>query len=606
MSGVLKNLSTPKIKRDRSASENNESLPPNIDRQPPVQNDDDNDNEAEDDDKYDDDNDPGVSWDKNLRPKELRLTSKTFTRLERFCIEAIPYSIPQSIGYELEMRLAPMEEIKLAAVIRRTTNSDARTLIRGMKQGTKIVKIFEVTFQQASVREKAHSWHSMVSAISRFQKSSLEQLYQDFIAHLYHKTIEMKDSNTLKKTDKRYSVHSIQQGPDGNQRKSEKALKNLSEGMSNARIGSKNKDRSTCVDSSLSLLKNKYPVVTKNEPAFLYSTVVSLSVFQDTVNLYEEELEKRQKQYSFSMNAANVAQQVLNTEQWSRIADRWLYNTGADVHATNFRENLISETIVQIKSGKFPDENKNSRINENLELVENQEFQAECKSCVKGSVFEMSNEIMRRLILWSRRLCHPSADRLKWTISHTVGLDLDLSDIKSLPSEACEMGRSLKYTTRDHTPRMGNIGEDVSLYRIFKALKHKNEAVAELKAILSKANIRLRQNHGLRVKRITTEGGRNWGLGTFQEFADKQEIDIIISSPDNHYQNGVPERGIRFLQDAARCCSIQMKVPSVFWDCMLDDMLHVEFYISGLLKSQENSLGDVLAFYGSKYNITES
>ena len=156
------------------------------------------------------------------------------------------------------------------------------------------------------------------------------------------------------------------------------------------------------------------------------------------------------------------------------------------------------------------------------------------------------------------------------------------------------MGKPVKYTTKERLPRMVNVGEgwhcdigsltpitmegykyfcltteDVSRYRIFKALKHKNDAGAELKTILSKANIRLRQNHGLRVKRITIDGGRDWGLDRFQNFADEQEIEIIISAPDNQYQNGLSERGIRFLQDAARCCSIQMKVPSVFWNFML-------------------------------------
>ena len=116
--------------------------------------------------------------------------------------------------------------------------------------------------------------------------------------------------------------------------------------------------------------------------------------------------------------------------------------------------------------------------------------------------------------------------------------------------------------------------EDVSRYRIFRALKQKSEAAAELRKILSTANIELRQSHGQRVKQVTIDGGRDWGLTSFQEFAADQNIEVIVSAPDNQYQNGVSERSIRFVQDAARCCSIQMKVPSVFWNHMLDMACH--------------------------------
>ncbi|POS84530.1 hypothetical protein EPUL_005653 [Erysiphe pulchra] len=123
--------------------ENNESPPPNIDRQPPVLNDDD---EAEDEDNYGDDKDPGVSWDKNLRPKELRLATFLEGVSNRLDYKEDLLISIQSIGYEPGMRLAPLDEIKLAGAICRTTTSDARTLIRGMKQGTKIMKLFEATF----------------------------------------------------------------------------------------------------------------------------------------------------------------------------------------------------------------------------------------------------------------------------------------------------------------------------------------------------------------------------------------------------------------------------------------------------------------------------
>lgn len=76
------------------------------------------------------------------------------------------------------------------------------------------------------------------------------------------------------------------------------------------------------VDSSQSKFKNKRPVVTENELAFLFSSVVSLLELQDTVRL-NEELEKRQKQRNLAdTNAPNVTQQVLTTRKLSRIVDR--------------------------------------------------------------------------------------------------------------------------------------------------------------------------------------------------------------------------------------------------------------------------------------------
>lgn len=88
----------------------------------------------------------------------------------------------------------------------------------------------------------------------------------------------------------------------------------------------------------------------------------------------------------------------------------------------------------------------------------------------------------------------------------------------------------------------------MSRLRIFRALKKKNEAAEELKRILSHANSDLRRRHNLKVKRITIDGGMDWGLASFQEFASQQEIEVVISAPDNQYQNGVSERGIIFFR----------------------------------------------------------
>lgn len=126
------------------------------------------------------------------------------------------------------------------------------------------------------------------------------------------------------------------------------------------------------------------------------------------------------------------------------------------------------------------------------------DFRKEYQSCWIGNEFVMSDKVLTRLILWHRRLCHPSAERLKWTIKNTVGIDLNVSDVESLPCEACDMGKSLKFTTNERKTRLKNVGEgwhcdvgtlnpvsmeghgyfclttdDVSRYRIFCAQKKK-------------------------------------------------------------------------------------------------------------------------------------
>lgn len=205
-----------------------------------------------------------------------------------------------------------------------------------------------------------------------------------------------------------------------------------------------------------------------------------------------------------------------------------------------------------------------------------------------------SDDTIRKLTLWHRRLCHPSADRLRWTIKNTTGIDLNPSDVINIPCEACDLGKSVKHTTNERRRRAEYVGEgwhcdlgssnpkkmedniyyclttdDISRYRFLKPLKRKRDAGLELMNILKNVNAELQ----LQVKRvgwITIDGGRDWGMSKFEEFAADQGIEILVSAPDNQHQNGVSERGIRFTQDATRCYMIQTKIPSVFWDKIME------------------------------------
>ncbi|POS87584.1 hypothetical protein EPUL_001804 [Erysiphe pulchra] len=514
MSGALKDLSTAKIKRDRSASvsyslrelrgrrigfdaieENNESPPSSVDRQPPVQNDDDDDNEAEDDDDYDDDKDLGASWNKNLRPKELRLASVSnwLHYKEDLLIEI------QSIGYEFGMRLAPFDEIKLAGAIRRTTTSDARTFIRG----TKIMKLFEATFQQVSELQQDNYWEEL---------SSLKYRGDCPITYI---------------TKFKTAIHNYRSVGDQVPSVQAKNILKASLSDTSADVHATNFRENLIPETIVEIKSGQFPVQTGNgvvhdecmgevllplmgakgewKTLHLKHVLHKKELLHNLVS--DERFYKRggRQEENRLVNCDGTILTDFDVEMFGVF--RWLNGCSEPLKSLS-----TSITIQVLKNG-----NKNSSINEKLELVENQEYQAKYKSCVKGGVFDMSDEIMRRLVLWQQRLCHPSADRLKWTIRHAIGIDLDVSDVKSLPCEACDMGKSLKYTTRDSRSCMEIVGEDwhcdigsltpvtmdgykhfclttedVSRYRIFKSLKHKNEAGAKLKAILSKANIRLK------------------------------------------------------------------------------------------------------------------
>ncbi|CAD6498717.1 BgTH12-01134 [Blumeria graminis f. sp. triticale] len=370
----------------------------------------------------------------------------------------------------------------------------------------------------------------------------------------------------------------------------------------------------------------------------------------------------------------NFAHQLNNASINSLIRKRWLFDTGADINATNNLKNFVKESVrnlrpreVAIRTGSgviYPEKigevclkvrnskNKARRLRlKNVFYVKNLpvniisgelfyrsgcSLQGEKLVDSNGSIISLinvnkrgfflwlsgedepmkhiksgfpcqldkehnsknskipSDETIRNLTLWHRRLCHPSADRLRWTIKNTTGINLTPSDVINIPCEACDLGKSVKYTTNERRRRAEYVGEgwhcdlgssnpktmdgnsyyclttdDLSRYRFLKPLKTKKDAAVELMNILRNINAEL-QLEGRRVRWITIDGGRDWGMSRFEEFAADQGIDIIVSAPDNQHQNGVSERGIRFIQDAARCCTIQTKIPSVFWDKIME------------------------------------
>lgn len=199
----------------------------------------------------------------------------------------------------------------------------------------------------------------------------------------------------------------------------------------------------------------------------------------------------------------------------------------------------------------------------------------------------MTRNLIKQLTLWHRRLCHPSAERLKWTIQRTSGIDLELNLIVQLPCLACNQAKSLKIPSTEAQKRaeyareiiwcdLGSIKpvsilnkgffslitDDRSRRRTFTAHKSKDEVQ---QALTSYVNLTLAQLKALpsrtdgsrpRLKTVRIDGGREFSLEAFTKLCQAEGVEVVMSSPHNQYQNAVAERGIRFLQDEARAVTI--------------------------------------------------
>ncbi|KAI1818880.1 hypothetical protein F4861DRAFT_544624 [Xylaria intraflava] len=77
---------------------------------------------------------------------------------------------------------------------------------------------------------------------------------------------------------------------------------------------------------------------------------------------------------------------------------------------------------------------------------------------VNGRVFA-TTEVQRKLTLWHRRLCHPSTERLIWTIKWTTGIDLEPNEVEYLPCYSCDRAKAQKTISRDPQERATYPGE---------------------------------------------------------------------------------------------------------------------------------------------------
>ncbi|KHJ32815.1 hypothetical protein EV44_g3223 [Erysiphe necator] len=248
----------------------------------------------------------GLNWDKKAINKSSQLDKSTILDWDSFKWKPHPSSYLKGIsnwsaykdalllqlecvGYEAGIKLTRLDELKLAAVIQRTTMPEAGALVSGMKSGTNMMRLFEATYQQIgevqqeslweailavkytgacpveyvtkfktsvrsyknaggelgpkqistlfkqSVKEKAGRWHGIVTALARFQSWSTEQLYQDFVSHHFERIgrQERRDKNASFKEPIKKSLNNAQ---DSNLNSDSTSKKGFSASKSNKKV----------------------------------------------------------------------------------------------------------------------------------------------------------------------------------------------------------------------------------------------------------------------------------------------------------------------------------------------------------------------------------
>ena len=246
-----------------------------------------------------------------------------------------------------------------------------------------------ILFKQA-VKDKAGKWHHMVSSLARFHEWNLEHILQDFVSSHYDKIGKDDTSTSTNHVEIKGTLGNIQSENKANLKKNS-SLNSKGEKTRGKKIRCWNCKQQGHVRSDCPKIKRKNETgttfVASNNlstdigppPALAdeycqipeeklvgrsYATQVEPDTFDNIVKLYETEMKRRRNKYTkencnktiFKLGTSHiqVAQQILSTAGVGRASDRWLFDTGADVDATNNRDNLTPGAIVDLRNGQFP------------------------------------------------------------------------------------------------------------------------------------------------------------------------------------------------------------------------------------------------------------
>lgn len=205
-------------------------------------------------------------------------------------------------------------------------------------------------------------------------------------------------------------------------------------------------------------------------------------------------------------------------------------------------------------------------------------------------------ETIALIRLWHRRLGHPSKQRLVDTIKASTGIDLDPKDVEFLACTTCDEGTCPRYQSHDTPHRESLAGAGISIdlititpvsfrkhkyawlltddafrYRFVGLGSKKNEVLADLKGKITA----IETLSGRKTLWIKLDGGREFFPTEIEKWCTERGTGYKPTAPYNSYQNGVSERGIRFLIEVATKFAIFTKIPRVFWCYLLEHTVFV-------------------------------
>ncbi|KAI0996239.1 hypothetical protein K3495_g11942 [Podosphaera aphanis] len=239
-----------------------------------------------------------------------------------------------------------------------------------------------ILFKQA-FKEKAGRWYVMVSTLARFNVWKFGPLLQDFIA-THHEKIGKDDQNSQGEfKGKLGNTQSSGQDQAKNARTKNQNLKGKDKGFRCWNCGKFCHVKTKCpnekdeAENKTSFVASKDrddigpPPVIADEYCQIKEKQLTGQHFaaQAEPDIYDQATIRDESDPCRDLPAdhrsdetdsilqsghVNVTEQILSTAGVNTSSDRWLFDTGVDIDATNKRQNFRPGTVVELKPCQFP------------------------------------------------------------------------------------------------------------------------------------------------------------------------------------------------------------------------------------------------------------
>ncbi|XP_073019407.1 uncharacterized protein [Primulina eburnea] len=113
--------------------------------------------------------------------------------------------------------------------------------------------------------------------------------------------------------------------------------------------------------------------------------------------------------------------------------------------------------------------------------------------------------------------------------------------------------------------------DDFSRFSWVNFIREKSDTFSVFKQLVT----RITNFHGLKVRRIRTDHGKEFENSSFSSFCDRKGISHQFSAPKTPQQNGIVERKNRTLQEMARVMLTSKNISKRFWAEALNTACHI-------------------------------